>query len=482
MTDAASRRRDARAGRSDARRRTSRLPQTVYWRRRLGVAGAFVLVSWMLARAVGALLGNGASVDAQQQSDTSGAPTAAAPSDPCPPEGYQPPSPTEEPPPDLVARLQEALGHRSFAVRDASISVWIEGYGEVASLEPDAPLAPASNQKLFTAMGALVLLDHDQRFVTELVATGPVNDGTLDGDLVIVGGGDPLIKREGPHSLQTIVQQVKDAGVTHITGSIVGDESRYDDVRRAPGWLDWQMPLPGGSMSALMVNSNSRNGAQAYLADPTEYNANLFKDELEDAGVAVDGGAMEGEAPDDGEILTTLESPTVAEIVQEMLRESDNMAAEMMTKEIGLQVAGEPSTAAGLQTIEEALESELCLDLQGVNDDASGISRNDKRSAREWRLMLQAAQTEPWYPILYDGLPVAGGEAGTLKHRFVETPAQGDVHAKTGSTGVSVALSGYVTTEGGRTAVFSAVANGNQPDPAVAAIDDLVLRIASDGS
>jgi D-alanyl-D-alanine carboxypeptidase len=56
------------------------------------------------------------------------------------------------------------------------------------------------------------------------------------------------------------------------------------------------------------------------------------------------------------------------------------------------------------------------------------------------------------------------------------------VHAKTGSTGVAVALTGFVTTDGGRLAVFSAVANGDQPDPAVAAIDQLVVRIASDTS
>lgn len=442
---------------------------------------AFLLVGWLVVRAGSAVLGGAATVEARETDgteDATAAPTAT--DEPCPEEGFRSPEATETAPPELLATLEEALGHRSFSVREAGVSVWIEGYGEVAALEPDVPLVPASNQKLFTAMGALVLLDHDQRFVTELVATGPVTDGTLDGDLVIVGSGDPLIKREGPHSLQTLVERVRDAGVTHITGSIVGDETRYDDVRRAPGWLDWQMPLPGGSMSALMVNSNSRTGATSYLADPTEYNADLFEGELEDGGVTVDGDATEGIAPEDGEVLATLESPTIAEIVREMLRESDNMAAELLTKEIGLQVAGEPSTAAGLAAIDAALEEELCLDLEGVNDDASGISRDDRRSAEEWRLMLESARTKPWFPILYEGLPVAGGETGTLKHRLVGTPAEGDVHAKTGSTGVAVALSGYVTTEGGRTAVFSAIANGNQPDPAVAAIDDLVLRIAGD--
>lgn len=441
------------------------------------------LVGWALLRGAGALLAGSESVDPQAQAEPAPPPTEPAVQAECADEGFQPPDPVDDPPPELLNGLAEALGHRSFEVRDVSVSLWVEGYGEVASLDPDLALVPASNQKLFTAMGILLLLDHDQRLQTELVATGPVAaDGTLDGDLVVVGGGDPLIKKEGDHSLQTVAQIVKDAGVTRITGAIVGDESRYDDVRRAPGWLDWQMPLPGGSMSALMVNSNSRVGEVAYLANPTLHNAGLVKEMLEEADVEVEGSAEQGEAPDDGDVIGALDSRTVAEMVRLMLMESDNMTAEMLTKEVGLQTSDEPTTAAGLAAIEAVIETELCLDLQGINDDASGISRDDKRSAREWRLMLQAAQTQDWFSIIAEGLPVAGAETGTLTHRFVGTPAAGDVRAKTGSTGVSVALTGFTKTEGGRDVVFSAIANGDQPDPAVAAIDALVVKVASDGS
>src|SRR5690606_1042552 len=112
------------------------------------------------------------------------------------------------------------------------------------------------------AMGALILLPHDLRLTTEVRATGPVTDeGVVQGDLVVVGGGDPMIKREGEHSLQKLARLVRNAGITEVTGSVIGDESRYDQVRKAPGWLEWQQPLPGGSMSALMVNSNSRIGS-----------------------------------------------------------------------------------------------------------------------------------------------------------------------------------------------------------------------------
>jgi serine-type D-Ala-D-Ala carboxypeptidase/endopeptidase (penicillin-binding protein 4) len=464
------------------------------YRRRRFVAGLSVLfVGFLLIRGIAALVGGPESVDAAMADD--GAPGGGAgggnaepeplavETEPCPDDGFVTPPASEPVPPELTSAVDEALAHRSLAIRDVGVSVWVEGYGEIGQLDPDLALVPASNQKIITAMGALILLPHDLRLTTEVRATAPVGpDGTVDGDLVIVGGGDAMIKREGQHSLQKLAQIIKDAGVTHVTGSIVGDESRYDQVRKAPGWLEWQQPLPAGSMSALMVNSNSRVGSQEYLANPTMHNANLVKESLEEVGVRVDGEGTVGAADDSAEVVAEMESYTVAEMVQLMLLESDNMVAEMLTKEIGLIEAGEPSSAAGLAAIETAVEDELCVELDGISDDASGISREDKRSAREWRTMLQAAQDEEWWPIFYGGLPVAGQEPGTLKYRFVDQAAAGDLRAKTGTVGVSVALSGYLTTDGGRDVVFSVIANGSDPEPAVAAMDQLVNVVAADQS
>jgi D-alanyl-D-alanine carboxypeptidase/D-alanyl-D-alanine-endopeptidase (penicillin-binding protein 4) len=454
-----------------------------YYRRRFVVGLAALLVVVLAARGATALFG-GDSVDAAMSGDQGGgggaaeAPPSTTPA-PCPADGYEPPAADEPVPAELRQAVDEALSHRSFEVRQASASVWVEGYGEVAALEPDLALVPASNQKILTAMGALILLPHDLRLTTEVRATGPVSDdGVVDGDLVIVGGGDAMIKREGDHSLQKLARLIQDAGITQVNGSIVGDESRYDQVRKAPGWLEWQQPLPGGSMSALMVNSNSRVGSQEYLANPTSHNANLVKEALEEVGITVGGEGVAGTAEGDTLLVTEMESYRVDEMVQLMLLESDNMIAEMITKEIGLREADDPSSATGLRLIEEAIEEELCLDLAGVNDDASGISRDNTRTSREWRLMLQAAQEEDWWPVFYGGLPVAGQEPGTLKYRFVDQPAAGDLRAKTGTVGVAVALSGYATTDGGRDVVFSVVANGNDPDPAVAAMDGLMNVVA----
>jgi D-alanyl-D-alanine carboxypeptidase/D-alanyl-D-alanine-endopeptidase (penicillin-binding protein 4) len=470
-------------------RRSREEMRWIYYRRRATVGVGAFLVLWLLVQAIGALVNLAGGDDpAEAASGTGGGEQAAeAPPTteaPCPPGGTTVPKGDQDVPDELEAAVDAALSSWGLTRYTTGTSIWVEGYGVVADQNADEPLAPASNQKILTAMGALELLDPDSRLVTQLQATGPVtDDGVVQGDLVIVGGGDPLIKRTGPHSIVDIATELHEAGITRVEGDVVGDESRYDQVRKAPGWLEWEMPLPAGSMSALMVNSNSRQGDDAYLANPTLTNAGLLVDALEDAGVEVEGEPAVGTAPDDSEVIFEYHSPTIASIVQTMLRESDNMAAEMLAKEVGLQVRGEGSSTAGLEAIVAGLEHSLCIEIDGKNDDASGVSRDDRRTPADWVELLTAARDEPWFDTFYEGLPVSGEKGSTLATRFLGTSAVDEVHAKTGTIGTSVALSGYTRTEGGRDVVFSVVVNGDQPeDAAVPAIDQLIVAVQADES
>jgi D-alanyl-D-alanine carboxypeptidase/D-alanyl-D-alanine-endopeptidase (penicillin-binding protein 4) len=456
--------------------------------RRRAVAGATALVLVILVvLAVPAVDGwfSGGSSEAStspvttQDADTPQAEAVPCPADPSERFGV----PADEPPAELTVTVGSALTHRSLTIRPAGASIWVDGYGVVGELEPAVPLTPASNQKILTAMGVLELLDHQSVLTTEIRSAATIDDaGVLNGDLHVIGGGDPLIKRAGDHSLEDIANRLADLGLTQVTGDVTADESRYDQVRKAPGWLDWEMPLPGGSMSALMVNSNSRIGGDEYLANPTQHNVDLIVDELETAGIDVVGVGRPGPPAEGAELVLGYDSPPVADMVGVMLGESDNMTAEMLTKEVGLQVAGEPSTQAGLAAMVEALEDTLCISIDGINDDASGISRENRRSPQSWRELLQAARDATWFDVFYDALPEAGKEGTTLVSRFLGSEADGDVNAKTGSLGTSVALSGYVETDGGRLGVFSIVANGDQPDPAVPAMDAVIISVAADDS
>jgi serine-type D-Ala-D-Ala carboxypeptidase/endopeptidase (penicillin-binding protein 4) len=382
------------------------------------------------------------------------------------------------PPVTTPPSIANALASPRLAADSTGVSIWIEGIGEVATLQPDRSLLPASNEKLLTAMGALAVLGPDSTFVTTARATGPVVGGTLTGDLVLVGGGDPTVRTEGDHSLEALAGQVEATGITRVTGRLLVDESRFDSVRRAAGWEDSQYPANAGPISALMVNRNRHRNDAEFLADPALGNAELFREALAGRGVLIAGPTEYGTAPDGSLAAGVLTSAPVTELVDETLLRSDNMIAEMLVKEAGYRATGIGSTAGGLLAITDALNRAFCTTLDGVADDGSGLSRADLRSAREWRVMLQAARSESWWPQFDAGLPVAG-RTGTLSGRMRGTAAEANVRAKTGTIRGAVSLSGHGTTAGGRAFVFSVVVNGDSANGSESAIDGLVAAVAS---
>lgn len=103
----------------------------------------------------------------------------------------------------------------------------------LAAREADGEFAPASNFKLLDAASALAYLGPRYRFRTQLFARGAVDQGVLDGDLVFVGGGDPVLTR---NDLRDAAAAVAAHGIQTITGSVVVDESFFDRQRYGGGW------------------------------------------------------------------------------------------------------------------------------------------------------------------------------------------------------------------------------------------------------
>ncbi len=425
---------------------------------------------------------------------TTAAPPVATTASPLPtgppPVAVSPPSvparlPAPAPPmltrPSVAAAVAARLADARFGGTTVGLSVWMDGYGEVAAHNADLALAPASTQKLFTAVAALAALGPDASLETAVRAHGVVADGRLQGDLVLVGGGDPSLASAGAHSLDTLAAQVSAAGIRRVTGELVGDESRFDAARTAPGWFDWHVPRIIGPLSALAVDANSHRRDAAYVADPVVGNLRLFRAALARHGIAVDGADVGGRATSGAAVVASLRSVPVASLVADMLTRSDNLAAELLLKEIGVRRRGVGSTTAGVDAAAEALRG-LGLSVRGAAADGSGLSRHDRRSPREWRELLQAAAAQPWGAAFLAGLPVAG-RTGTLGSRFQGTSLEGRLRAKTGWILEGRALSGYLTTAGGRGVVFSVVVNDTTPSsPVVGAIDELVQAIAADTS
>jgi len=99
---------------------------------------------------------------------------------------------------------------------------------------------PASNEKLLVTSAALALLGPDYRYRTALWGTGTEEDGVLDGNLVLVGTGDPTLCRpfwpSGEDALAALADSVLGAGVRHVTGALVVDASAWDSTSVGPTW------------------------------------------------------------------------------------------------------------------------------------------------------------------------------------------------------------------------------------------------------
>ncbi len=363
-----------------------------------------------------------------------------------------------------------------FVPEGSCVSVTVDG-NVVAAKNDDMPVIPASNMKLLVAAVALDVLGADSTFTTAVYGPPPV-DGVVNGDLILVGGGDPVLATADEPDPSTypainttdfgrLAQQLIDAGITSVTGSIVADGTRYDDEFFAPTWTPEVRGFSAGPYDALMVNDGRNRGTKGL--NPAQYAAQTLNTLLQTGGALVIDGNRQGELPAEGVVeLASVESLPLTSIVEELLLTSDNNTAEMLVKELG-HVAGAGGTRdAGLLVIWETLAT-WGVPLEGVNlADGSGLSRENRLTCTALADLLSAiADDDDPDNDLIDLLPVAG-ESGTLENEFVDTASAGRLYAKTGTlTGVR-ALSGYTDDKAGSQAVFSIVLNDEDAsDPAV---------------
>lgn len=354
----------------------------------------------------------------------------------------------------------------------------------------DVSLVPASNQKLVTGAAALYQFGPDHVLTTTVSAAAPPVDGQVSGDLYFVGGGDPLLATDDYlavfesqpqiHSdMEALADEVVAAGVTRVEGSVVGDESRYDDLRAIPSWPErYAEQNASGPLSALSVNDGFASYRKVSLMevdvtaseDPALEAASVLTRLLRDRGVEVVGEPATGTAPAGAATVATLDSPAMTEVVHEMNSESDNTTAELLLKEIGLARRGEGTTQAGAAAVPEIL-AEAGLPVNGVVvADGSGLDTGNRVSCD---LLLGILLADGAGGPLSSNLSVAG-ESGTLSERFVGTPAEGRLTAKTGSLNEVTALSGWVASEGRQNIAFAYVVN--VPSGESISGDDLALQ------
>jgi D-alanyl-D-alanine carboxypeptidase/D-alanyl-D-alanine-endopeptidase (penicillin-binding protein 4) len=339
----------------------------------------------------------------------------------------------------------------------------------VAGTNTATPVIPASNLKVVVAAVAVEVLGAGAVFTTKVVGPAPVN-GVIEGDIHLVGGGDPVLseawytepsatrKRPPIHatSAEALADALVAAGVTAVNGSIVGDGTRYDDERHPPGWSDDIRATVDGVPVGALVIDDSITEAGGINSDPAASAASAFRRMLRDRSVSVSGTVTAGVAPADAGVLATVTSAPLSDIVNEMLATSDNLTAEMLVKEIGLAVSGAGTRTAGLDAIAATLTEWGLPAGSVVLTDGSGLSRDNRLTCAALLTVLQRGTATD---VVGAGLAVAGQDGSTLDGTFEDAGLAGVLRAKTGSLREVKALCGYFPAGDGEVA-FVLILNG----------------------
>jgi D-alanyl-D-alanine carboxypeptidase len=339
----------------------------------------------------------------------------------------------------LTARLASALAVRGNSTASSgAVAIDLASGHVLFERHADLSLAPASNEKLPVTFAALQELGVTYRFRTQVLSSGRLDGTTWRGNVYLKGFGDPTLTGL---ELDRLARQIAKLGVTRIAGRIVADESWFDSVRTAPGWKSSFFIFECPPLSALVVD---RDVYEQHVAlRPAIAAAGRFRQLLRKHGIET-GPVSAGRAPAAAAGIAQVESKPLGKILDEMDRDSDNFIAEMLLKDLGAEVSGAGTTAAGIAVVVRDLKA-ADIPLDGVRlVDGSGLSELDRLTAQAVGAVLVAAWDDPHLrQALWHALPVAG-RSGTLEDRMRKPPARGNVRAKTGTTDSASALAGYV--------------------------------------
>ena len=490
----------------------------------------------------------------------------------------------------LQERIASVLGAPDLARCFWGIEVTSLTTGETLySQNADKLFTPASNTKLFTTAAVLALIGPEYKFRTTVETTGTLDRyGRLNGDLVLVGHGDPnLSGRELPYdlrtqrsddpiqALETLADALVQKGVKYVDGDIVADDSYFAFERYGEGWsqddLVW---ADGAPVSALTINDNvvfvsilpaDRPGEKAFVSikpfadyyridnrvittpagtgrkffvnrepgstvitlwgnmplddlganealaieDPAEFAAVLFRQLLEKRGIVIygrqrthhtelatlstftataiapsHGGSDALSRPfktDQPLTLASYESKPLLEDVRVINKVSQNLHAEILLRLLGRERGNAGTIEGGLEVLRQFLTQAGISSDQYVFYDGSGLSRQNLVTPHAIAQMLRYASAQPWGAAYKSTFPVSGVD-GSLSDRLNAPRLQSRILGKTGSLGGVKTLSGYATTDTGRTVVFSILSNNsNLPAKRVTdAIDQVVQAIVED--
>jgi D-alanyl-D-alanine carboxypeptidase/D-alanyl-D-alanine-endopeptidase (penicillin-binding protein 4) len=408
----------------------------------------------------------------------------------------------------------------------------------------DKPVNPASLMKLLTTFASLETLGPAWNWSTPVWLQGSLRDGVLEGDLVIKGSGDPKLVVERMWLLLRRVQQlgvreirgdivldrsdfvVPEASPSDFDGeglrpynvradalmlnykavvlTFTPDRARgiatiavdppLAGVRSDPsvalagaGCDDWHAALRADFTDPTRLSfagsypaaCSEKTWSVAY-ADPKSYNERAIAGLWQEMGGRLAGSVHDGAAPATAPTFA-VSSPTLAEVVRDINKYSNNVMAQQLFLTLALNVRGSGTPEAARDVLRQWAAARFgeAATAGLVIDNGSGLSRDGRVSARLLARLLQSAWASPVMPELMSSLPLNGIDGTMRKSR---APLLGRAHLKTGSLRDVAGVAGYVLADSGRRYVVVAIANHENANAARLAFDALVQWAGNDGA
>lgn len=344
-------------------------------------------------------------------------------------------------PQNIQARLDSLTKDRMFNSTQLGLMVYdLTDDSTLYRFNARQTMRPASTMKLLTSISALDHLGARYEFRTSLYYTGSVKDSVLTGDLYCVGGMDPLFDTS---DMKAFSESVRALGIHTLRGKIVEVRGFKDSDLLGEGWC-WDDDNP--TLSPLLI-------------DKKDEFASRLAQMLDKDSIFVDGPSTTGTLPKSALLLCS-RSHQLVDVLEPMMKNSDNLYAESMFYQLGAATGASPAKAShGRQMILKTLKNAGVTGQYKIAD-GSGLSLyNYVTPELLAKLLIYAYRKSGIIRYLYVSLPIAG-EDGTLKKRMKDSPAHLNVRAKTGTvTGVS-SLAGYALAANNHMLVFSIINQG----------------------
>jgi len=442
----------------------------------------------------------------------------------------------------LPQSIQQALTKAGIPESAVAVVVEpVEGNDFLFVHNGDVPMNPASVMKLVTTHAALELLGPAKSWRTGFWAeVEPDEEGVLHGNLYLKGSGDPALTIE---RFWRLLRQLRARGVRTITGDLMLDRSAFRVPAGNPGAFD-KRPLRAYNTipDALLVDAfalsfvvRPEEGGARFLADtpndnitvdaqmtlgqggcdgwrerlsvrhgngrldiagdfpkscgerilllsplaPDAYLDGLFRALWRELGGSLKGKTRTDDTPVGAILLAAQDSPPLAEIVRNMNKWSNNVVARQIFLTLGEESAVKTEAAAAKRVATWFAGAGLNFP-ELVLENGSGLSRQERISARHMNQMLVRAYQGANMPDFLASLPIAGVD-GTMQKRLMKTVATGRARIKTGSLDSVKTAAGYVQDVRGRRYAVTVFINHPNAGAGQGMIDS-VIRLVAEGS